>query len=81
METDFAVPHTQEDLVYRGDRYVKGTSPYVIYYPSKLMLFKLMRACIGVEREEDLWFWMPELNHASPDIREMEEIRDYNNSR
>ena len=56
METQFAVPKTQEDLVYRSDRYAEDFSPYVIYYPSKLVLFKLMRACIGVTNEDDLWF-------------------------
>ena len=56
METEFAVPTTEEDLVYRADRYVEGQSPFVIYFPSRLLLFKLMRACIGVEHEKDLWF-------------------------
>ena len=49
METKFYIPKTDEDLVYRSDRYVKGNSPNSIYFPSKLVLFKIMRACIGVE--------------------------------
>ena len=56
METTFFIPKTEEDLVYRGDRYVKGNSPNAIYFPSKKMLFKIMRACIDVEDENKLWF-------------------------
>ena len=68
METDFAVPQTQEDLVYRSDRYVETYTPHVIYYPSKLLLFKLMRACIGVKKEEDLWFWIPDRKEDFNDV-------------
>ena len=49
MDTNFAVPLTDEDLVYRGSRYVKGNSPNVLYFPSGIMLQKIIRACIGVE--------------------------------
>ena len=55
-ETNFAIPKTDEDLVYRGDRYVKEYSPKVIYFPSKMCLFKIMRACIGVDDPKELWF-------------------------
>ena len=56
IETTFSLPKTEEDLVYRGDRYNQENSPVVTYFPSKLVLYKLMRACIGVETVEDLWF-------------------------
>ena len=48
METHFHVPETQEDLVYRGNRYIKGNSPNLLYFPSKLLLFKIMKACVGI---------------------------------
>ena len=48
METEFAVPENGEDLVYRGDRYVKDRSPNCIYFPSKLLLWKMMRASVGI---------------------------------
>ena len=55
IETTFCLPSSEEDLVYRIDRYNEENSPVVTYFPSKLVLYKLMRACIGVESEEDLW--------------------------
>ena len=48
METNFSVPQSEEDLVYRIDRYIDGESPKCIYVPSKLILWKIMRACIGI---------------------------------
>jgi len=56
METHFHVPETEEDLVYRGNRYIKGNSPNLLYFPSKLMLFKIMKACVGIQNKNDLWF-------------------------
>jgi hypothetical protein len=56
LDTNFAIPATDEDLVYRGTRYVEGNSPNVLYFPSGLMMMKLMRACIGVTDIEKLWF-------------------------
>ena len=56
MESSFRIPITDEDLVYRVNRYTKGNSPNTLYFPSKMMLFKMMRACIGVTDPKDLWF-------------------------
>ena len=56
METTFAIPQSDKDLVYRIDRYVKGNSPNAIYFPSKMVLFKIMRACIDVQSADQLWF-------------------------
>ena len=42
--------------VYGETRYIKGFSPYCIYIPTKDVMFKLMRACVGVKHVEDLWF-------------------------
>ena len=43
--------------VYPMKRYIKDWSPLCLYIPSKDILFKLMRACVGAEQETDLWFW------------------------
>jgi hypothetical protein len=56
METKFKIPESDEDLVYHDERYKPGNSPNVAYFPSNLMLFKIMRACIDIEKPEDLWF-------------------------
>ena len=56
METNFNIPKTDEDYVYRLNRYVQEYSPNAIYFPSKMVLFKIMRACIGVDDPKKLWF-------------------------
>ena len=43
------------DLTYTIDRYVEENSPVCVYIPSKLMMFKMMKACIGCHQPEDLW--------------------------
>ena len=49
------VPTMPDELAYHESRYIPGFSPYVTYVPSKEVMFKLMRACIGVTDAEDLW--------------------------
>ena len=50
METEFNCPNIDEkiDLVYNEKRYIKDNSPNTLYIPSKLVMFKLMRACLDV---------------------------------
>ena len=38
------------DLVYSLDRYNLNKNPNCVYFPSKPLLFKMMKACIGVEK-------------------------------
>ena len=45
-----------EDLVYPESRISFPISPGLVFYPRKEVMLKLMRACIGVEEEEELWF-------------------------
>ena len=52
----FVPPKCYKDLVYSASRYIKGESPKCIYFPGRKLMFKMMRACIGIEKEEDLWF-------------------------
>ena len=44
-QNDLCIHH----LVYPKQRYVEGESPARIYNPTKHMLVKMMRACIGCE--------------------------------
>ena len=55
LEVNFATPETYADLVYRGCRYEEGNSPNMLYIPSAKVLFKIMRASIGVSKIEDFW--------------------------
>ena len=50
------VPANSENLVYPESRYIKGMIPFVIYIPKKEMMMKMIRACFGVKKVEDLWF-------------------------
>ena len=52
----FVIPMDDGDLVYAEDRYMHSSSPKMTYYPSRMMLFQLMRACVGVKSADNLWF-------------------------
>lgn len=43
-------------LVYNSARYVHNMSPLCLYLPRKEILFKLMRACLGVRVMKDIWY-------------------------
>ena len=43
--------------IYAEVRYNENYSPICIYLPSNDLLFKMMRAAIGIEDIKDLWFW------------------------
>jgi len=47
---------TAEKLIYPAYKYNKEWSPTCVYIPSKQMLLKIIRACMGVLKVEDLWF-------------------------
>ena len=49
-------PMKYTDLAYDAKRYQEGESPKCIYFPSKFLLFNLMRASIDVSDETQLWF-------------------------
>ena len=71
---DFVYPQAVDDLAYPKDAYKKGQSPHVLYFPSKRLMFKIMRACIGVTSSKDLWFnrlekYTKVCNHSIKDKR------------
>lgn len=46
---------TIDNLVYPKARYAKGQSPLMIYIPSKQIMLKIIRACIGCNIVEEIW--------------------------
>ena len=52
----FKLPTTTDQMIYDESRYIEGLAPYCIYIPRKELMFKMMKACIGVQKVEDLWF-------------------------
>jgi hypothetical protein len=49
------LPKIYSDLVYHKSRYIGSDSPKCIYFPSRYIMFKIMRASICVKNIEDLW--------------------------
>lgn len=42
------IPVANTDLVYDAHRLVPDSIPLTVYLPSKRLLLKIMRACVGV---------------------------------
>ena len=55
-EGNFEKPTSIYDHIYGSDRMKEGFVPYVIYLPKKTIMFKIMRACIDIKDEKELWF-------------------------
>ena len=47
---------TSEKLIYPEHKYNSEQSPTCVYMPSRPMILKILRACMGVEQVEELWF-------------------------
>jgi len=45
-----------DKLVYPRYRYIEGQSPLAIYIPSRPIMVKIMRACMGCHTPDELWF-------------------------
>jgi len=45
------------NLTYNKRRYFPADSINCVYIPSNELLFKMMRACVGCEKVEDLWIY------------------------
>ena len=54
-EHQFLMPEDPRDLVYHKDAYSPDRCPWPHYFPSKSVLLKMMRACIGVTQVDKLW--------------------------
>jgi len=52
----YKMPSKVEHPVYAESRYINGFGPYCLYIPRRELMFKLMRACIDVKSEDELWF-------------------------
>ena len=55
-DTNFFVPTSYEDEVYMRCTSSATDSPHLLYFPSRPMMFKIMRACIGIHEVEELWY-------------------------
>jgi hypothetical protein len=53
---NLTIPVSIGDLVYQRSRYVKEHSPLHLYVPKKEIMLKIMRACVGIHKPQDLWF-------------------------
>ena len=52
----FKYPQEHTDMVYHEKRYVLPDIYQSLYIPHRKLMFKLMRACVGVNHLHDLWF-------------------------
>jgi len=50
---------TTHNLIYSFDRYSADISPTGVYFPSRALLFKMMKACIDCEAIAELWVYLP----------------------
>ena len=57
LKKKFIPPQNIDDLVYPSCRYQYDNSPYMLYIPNRLLMFKLMRSCINAKKVEDLWIY------------------------
>ena len=63
------LPEKVDDWVYpEGKLSDKDFAPYQIYIPKKEIMLKMMRACIGVKKPEDLWVNQEEDEEGQNDI-------------
>ena len=54
---DFKIPEKVTDMVYSESRMKDPEcSPLCVYIPNRQIMFKLIRACIGVHTASELWF-------------------------
>ena len=51
-----SLPIDYTNLVYHKSKYIKGNSPKCMYFPSRYIMFKLIRACVDVYTIKELWF-------------------------
>lgn len=45
-----------KNWVYDYDRLDQAITVPCIYFPNRRIMLKMMRSCIGANKEEDLWF-------------------------
>lgn len=56
FEYEFQIPEIALDLVYDYSRFDPKKSIRGLYFPSRRVMFKIMRACLDVTDPEKLWF-------------------------
>ena len=53
--TELKLPTKPDDLVYDKSRFKSHMAPNCIYIPKKIIMLKLMRACIKCQSDSDFW--------------------------
>ena len=48
------------NLIYPMNRYYDSQSPTPIFVPTSEVLFKMMKACVDIKKEEELWIKLGE---------------------
>jgi hypothetical protein len=44
-------------FVYQDHRYTPDHSPFMIYIPSRHVMVKLMRSCLGIQSLDEFWIY------------------------
>jgi len=64
IEPELVTMLSEGQSIYHESLYNYDYSPFIIFIPSKLVMIKMMRACIAVDKKENLWMYdypkMPE---------------------
>jgi len=55
-EKEYIIPENEFDLVYSSLRFDPKTPIRGLYFPTRRLMFKIMRACIDVTDPDKLWF-------------------------
>ena len=69
-EKSLSIPYKQKDkmdLAYEKSRYLPDQHLSMIYIPRAEMMFKMMRACIGVKEISELWIFDQNSKHLQCD--------------
>ena len=56
-EYSYLLKENITDCTYNINRYHEDQSPMLVYIPNKPLIFKMMKACIGIDKVEDLWIY------------------------
>ena len=56
IDFDYKIPNEPGELVYNKKWYQDQTHVLGLYVPSRKVMWKIMRACLNVQSEHELWF-------------------------
>jgi hypothetical protein len=44
-------------MLYPESEFLDDAAPKMYYFPSRVVMFNILRACLGCEKKEDLWYY------------------------